>query len=154
MNSAEIFVGLSSLPFGTLRKAQNTLSRITGYEHESDDDESSSSSSLEEVSARLGVKASGKGREKHAIEKRKHKHAYVHTLIYSTSSKYILFVQTYGDDLQEACTSYEDRNRGKTTRSSGPPLPLPRGRFFRQTFSIAIRLPLFHASRRAIHAQR
>ncbi|TCD69934.1 rRNA bioproteinsis protein rrp36 [Steccherinum ochraceum] len=66
--------GLSSVPFGTLRKAQNVLSRAEREEDGSESDESSSGSEPDEQPSSY-AKHPGKEREKHAIEHRKNKHA-------------------------------------------------------------------------------
>lgn len=69
--------GLSSLPFGALRKAQNVLSRADAQDSDGSDGEGSSSGSEPEEQPSWGAKPIGKEKEKHAIEKRKNKHACV-----------------------------------------------------------------------------
>lgn len=65
--------GLSSLPFGTLRKAQNVLSRADAQDSDVSDGEGSSSGSEPEEQTSWGARPPGKEKEKHAIEKRKNK---------------------------------------------------------------------------------
>ncbi|KAH8100669.1 DUF947-domain-containing protein [Cristinia sonorae] len=66
--------GLSSLPFGTLRKAQKVLTREEANDN-SDGEGSSSSSEPEQESTWTNRKSLGQPREKANIEKRKNKHA-------------------------------------------------------------------------------
>ena len=73
-----ISLDLSSLTLGTLRKAQNALSRVKVY-HDSDGSEDDGSDGLEpeeEVSRpNFKGKEKEKSKEKREIEKRRNKHA-------------------------------------------------------------------------------
>ncbi|KAJ3474168.1 hypothetical protein NLI96_g12615 [Meripilus lineatus] len=65
---------LSSLPFGTLRKAQQTLAKVKSYEDSEESSQSEDDSGPEEEPV-TSIRHKGKEREKQEIAHRKNKHA-------------------------------------------------------------------------------